>query len=361
MREKMVVAVIDSGVDKSDRLLQQREIEDLYYEDREFKTCYLGKLNPHGTEIIKVLLKEAPDIRILSIRTLQEDNRCMISAVIQAITFCIGKGVDVINLSLGSCSPASARLKELQGVCDQAVEKGIVIFAADHNKTGKKSYPANFPGVIGVTATEGQEAYCRVSYENRIVEFSENYVYVPDDTRCIIRRGNSYLCPFLAGMFCRFVDENRVEKSKYIHSFLDFLETFSQTGHTEKIFFDRNSETERLSLAGKRVLYFTDDMDYNNMQMYHMYQEVCDISLCFDQLIRAPYEEMESLLQGADIFFIGALSNRFINANQNYLNALIHTLTALQIEVISVFPVMNTYERMILAQNTDGMIKSIYK
>lgn len=361
MREKMVVAVIDSGVDKGDKILQQREIEDLYYENREFKTCYVGKMNPHGTEIIKVLLKEAPDIRILSIRTLQEDNRCMISAVIQAIAFCIEKEVDVINLSLGSCSSTSARLRELQSVCDQAIERGIVIFAADNNKTGKKSYPANFPKVIGVTAAEGQEEYCKISYENRIVEFSENYVYVPDDTRCIIRRGNSYLCPFLAGMFCRFVDDNKVEKPKYIHSFLDFLETFSGTDNIEKIFFDRHSEAERLSLKGKKILFFTDDMDYNNMQMYHMYQEVCDISLCFDQFIRAPYEDMERLLHGVDIFFIGALSNHFINANQEYLNMLINTLTASRIEVISVFPIVNTYERMVLAQNTDGTIKSIYK
>ena len=61
----MVVAVIDSGVNKMDGMLQEQDIEDIYYEDQEFKTCYVGKLNPHGTEIIKVLLKEAPDIKIL--------------------------------------------------------------------------------------------------------------------------------------------------------------------------------------------------------------------------------------------------------------------------------------------------------
>lgn len=78
----MVVAVIDSGVNKMDGMLQEQDIEDIYYEDQEFKTCYVGKLNPHGTEIIKVLLKEAPDIKILSVRTLQADNRCMLSAII---------------------------------------------------------------------------------------------------------------------------------------------------------------------------------------------------------------------------------------------------------------------------------------
>lgn len=361
MKEKMLVAVIDSGVDKNDKILQCKDIENFYYEDQELKTCYMGKINPHGTEIIKVLLKEAPDIKILSIRTLQEDNRCMLSAIIRAIEFCTEQNVAVINLSLGSCSSTSTRLRELQEACDKAVNKGIVIFAADNNKSGKKSYPANFSNVIGVTAPEGQEEYCKLSYENRIVEFSDNYVYVPDDMRCIIRRGNSYLCPFLVGLFCRFVDENKVERTRYVHAFLDFLENFSDVKNIARIFFDKKNRTERYSLNQKRVLFFTDDMDYNNLQMYHMYQDVCDIQLCFDKFIKAAYEEIEKLLEGVDVFFIGALSNHFINTNRTYLTNLLSILTALQIEVITVFPIVNTYERMILTQNSHGTVKSIYK
>ena len=45
MKKKMVVAVIDSGVNKMDGMLQEQDIEDIYYEDQEFKTCYVGKLN----------------------------------------------------------------------------------------------------------------------------------------------------------------------------------------------------------------------------------------------------------------------------------------------------------------------------
>lgn len=361
MSEKMVVAVIDSGVDKSDKLLQEKDIEDLYYENHKFKTCYVGKINSHGTEIIKVLLKEAPDIKILSIRTLQEDNRCMMSTIIQAIEFCMKKEVDVINLSLGSCSSISTRLKELYEVCGRAIKKGIVIFAADNNQSGKKSFPANFSNVIGVIAPEGQKKYCMISYENRFVKFSDNYVYVPDEMRCMIRRGNSYLCPFLVGLFCRFVDENKIEKAEYIHSFFDFLERFSEKQNIKRIFFDKNDEAERYSLNGKKVLFFTDDMDYNNLQMYQMYKEVCDIHLCFDQFITATYEETSRLLDGVEIFFIGALSNSFINTNQEYLTKLLNILMMLQIGVISVFPVVNTYERMILTQNSDRTIKSIYK
>lgn len=114
-------------------------------------------------------------------------------------------------------------------------------------------------------------------------------------------------------------------------------------------------------MQGQKVLFFTDDMDYNNLQMYHMYQEICDIHQCFDQFIQISFEEMEQLLTGIDIFFIGALSNQFINHNQQYLMRLLDILLALQIEVVTVFPIINTYERMLLTQQSDGTIKSIYK
>lgn len=152
-----------------------------------------------------------------------------------------------------------------------------------------------------------------------------------------------------------------MEKTRYVHAFLDFLENFSDVKNIARIFFDKKNRTERYSLNQKRVLFFADDMDYNNLQMYHMYQDVCDIRLCFDKFIKAAYEEIEKLLEGVDVFFIGALSNHFINTNRTYLTNLLSILTALQIEVITVFPIVNTYERMILTQNSHGTVKSIYK
>ena len=62
MKKKMVVAVIDSGVNKMDGMLQEQDIEDIYYEDQEFKTCYVGKLNPHGTETVSYTHLTLPTI-----------------------------------------------------------------------------------------------------------------------------------------------------------------------------------------------------------------------------------------------------------------------------------------------------------
>lgn len=359
VKKKLLVAVIDSGVNKDDQYLEHTDIKNLYYDEQEFKTCYAGKLNPHGTEVIKVLLKEAPDIRILSIRTLQENNRCMISAIIYSIKYCIEAGVDIINLSLGSCGPTTRRLKDLKEVCDDAVEKGIVIFAADHNNIEKKSYPANFPNVLGVTTPEDAAEFCKVSYEDRIVEFSDNMVYVPDLAKCIVRRGNSYLCPLLVGLFCRFVEGKKICKETILE-FMDFLVEFGRSENISKIFFDKYSTQEQHSLDNRKMLYFTDDMDLNNIQIYSMYKEVNGSELCFNRIYGKSDEQILEVIRQADVFYFGALSNRFIYNNKKFLDKLVTLLLQEKIEIVTVFPIINTYERMKLTDD-GGYIKSIYK
>lgn len=357
MKKKMVVAVIDSGVNTKDSLLAGRDIEDLYYENQEFKTCYVGNLNAHGTEIIKVLLKEAPDIKILSIRTLSEDNRCMLSAIIHAIQYCIAQNVDVINLSLGSCTPITKRLNELKATCDQAIENGIVMFAADHNMPGVKSYPANFRNVIGVTTQDAGDDYCRVSYEDMIVEFSDNMVYVPDSEKSVVRKGNSYLCPYLVGLYCRFSQQSQ-NVSGNIVKFMEFMKVFSSQDNISRIYFNKYDQKEQYSFSGKRVLFFADDMDLNNMNLFEMYQNIADMSMCFRDFYPIISEEK---MQNADIFFIGALSNCFLQEHELYLEDLIEHLIHRGIPIVTVFPLISTYERMEMVAGRDGCIKSIYK
>lgn len=359
MKRKLLVAVIDSGVNKDDEYLKEAEIQNLYYEEREFKTCYVGKLNPHGTEVIKIILKESPDIKILSIRTLQENNKCMLSAIINSIKYCIDKRVDIINLSLGSCSSTASRLEELKKVCDEAVKKGIIIFAADHNIAGKKSYPANFSNVLGVTTPEDSEAFCKVSYEDRIVEFSDNMVYVPDLAKCIIRRGNSYLCPLLVGIFCKFIEGREICKESTL-AFMDFLIQFSKSENISRIYFDKYDIKEQHSLDDKKMLFFADDMDLNNMQIYAIYKEVNDAKLCFKDIYQKSEVEIMQTIQGTDVFYIGALSNQFIHENKEFLDLLIAILLREQVEIVTVFPIVNTIERMKLTHE-GGYIKSIYK
>ena len=355
---KLKVAVIDSGVNQKDSLLKDKEIESLYYTGGKFQSCLISS-NMHGTEVVKVLLHEAPDIGLLSVRVLQEDNRCMISAVLKALRYCIDKQVQVINLSLGSCGAGSRRLEEMKKLCDEAEEKGIAVFAANHNIPGKVSYPANFNNVIGINTSEQPDHYCSVSYKDKMVEFSENMVFIPDDSHCVIRKGNSYLCPFIVGLFCQYAN-GRTIQTELMDGFMRFLDRFAKK-NIHKIFFNKSEIQELQELDGKRILYFADEWDYNNQHIFQIYEKRSVISWCFREIYKKDVRQMEEIFSNSDIFFVGALSNEFMYDNAQYLHRLIEFVAKKGIEILMVFPVLNTFDRMHLADELGSNIKSIYK
>lgn len=360
MTQKKTIAVIDSGIDRTDQLLKDIQIEELYFENGQLKQHYEGRINAHGTEIIKVLLREEPNLKIISVRTLNEDNKCLLSDIINAIKYCIDINVDIINLSLGSCSATAKRIELLRRVCAEAEEKGIVIFAADHNISNMKSYPANFDHVIGVTTSDALHDICNIRYKDRIVEFSDNTVYIPDNSRCTIRRGNSYLCPLLVGLFCSFTGDRKINDSA-IRKFMDFLGDFSLNQNASKVFFNKYEANESYALQDKKMLFFTDDMDINNMRLYGMYNAVSKVELCFDNIVGKPLKEAEKCIKDTDVFFFGAMSNQFINENREYLADLIDILRKYEKTVITVFPITSTYKRICLTAENNFQIRSIYK
>lgn len=356
---KLKVAIIDSGVNRKDSLLKDKEIESLYYAEGKFQNCLISS-TMHGTEVVKVLLHEAPDIGLLSIRVLQEDNRCMISAVLKALRYCIDNEVQAINLSLGSCSAGSRRLEEMKKLCDEAEEKGIAVFAANHNIPGRVSYPANFSNVIGVHTSEELKHYCSVSYKDKMVEFSENMVFIPDDSHCVIRKGNSYLCPFIVGLFCQYVNGHTIT-SKLIDGFMQFLMEFGREQNIHKIFFDKSQMRELHELDGKKILYFADEWDYNNQHIFQIYEKHTAISWCFREIYKRDIQQIEEIFQNVDVFFVGALSNEFMYDNAQYLQQLIEFVAKKGMEILMVFPILNTFERMRLADELGSNIKSFYK
>lgn len=360
MKQKKTIAVIDSGVDMNDPLLKNVSIDDLYYDEGELKHHFTGTLNMHGTEIIKVLLKECSDIDIISIRTLRENNKCMMSDIINAIYYCINARVDIINLSLGSCSAIAKRIDMLREACEKAVENGIVIFAADHNIPDMKSYPANFDCVIGVTTSDSLEDICHLYYKDRIIEFSDNFVHIPDRRNSIIRRGNSYLCPMITGLFCSFAGEKKVSE-KIIQEFMDFIETLSKQQNASKVFFDKNSSYDRYLMNGKKILFFADDMDINNMRLYNMYRDTCDVKLCFNDLYDATDEFIDEYINDAEAFFFGTLSSQFLQEKHNFVEQIISVLEKRSFLTISVLPIIDTYRRICMTQKSDFQLKSIYK
>jgi subtilisin family serine protease len=118
--------------------------------------------NGHGTHVAGIAaardnsifgLGGAPDARILPVRVLGSSGQGSTGDVAAGIYWAVDHavGVDVINLSLGSASPASA----MQNAVAYAEANGVVVAAAAGNdNTSAKLYPAGFDGeVIAVGAS----------------------------------------------------------------------------------------------------------------------------------------------------------------------------------------------------------------
>jgi subtilisin family serine protease len=155
--EKVLVAVIDSGVDTS-----HPELAGMIAES--FDALGSGeKAHAHGTAVAGAivaharLMGAAPQARILAIRAFDaKDNTA------EATTYSINKGIDwamsrgaqVINMSF-----TGPRDPSIEQRLAYARQRGLVLIAAAGN-AGPKSpplYPGAYPNVIAVTATDADD------------------------------------------------------------------------------------------------------------------------------------------------------------------------------------------------------------
>lgn len=106
----------------------------------------------HGTKVAGIICSigptnvgVAPESKFYIAKVMSDSNYISSSSVIGGIQWCIDKGVDIINISLGSTTPCST----FKAVTDLAIKNNIIIVAASGYESSPKS-PACTPGVICV-------------------------------------------------------------------------------------------------------------------------------------------------------------------------------------------------------------------
>lgn len=354
IENKVKVAVIDSGMDLGDPFLKKYKVDNYCHKKNQFLKNKFNPTNMHGTEIGKILLREAPGIEIISIQVLDENNKCKIDEVIEAMKFSITKNVNIISMSLGIISISKEKLLGLEAICKMAADKGIVIFAAHHNNISIKAYPASLKCVVGVRTNFSLKKFCEMNYETGDIEFSDSFLYVPQEQHQICN-GNSYLTPFVVGGYCNLI--KKMSNKILNNLFWKEMSRIYQDGIVERIFF--NKETERYILNNKNVVFYADTMNDNNYHIFSMYQEVCNIRLYLGKIDseKAFYKIVENM----DVFFIGIISTDFLNEEKKYINRLVEFVVKKKVLVITVFPILNIEERCFLVRKYGGNIKSIYK
>ena len=163
----VTVAVIDSGVD-----VQQPQMKLINYVSPTVVTA--GGAGPgntrdcigHGTGVAGIiaapkLLKVgfmgvAPQARIMPIKVTNEDSGHISPAFIaQGIDAAIAAHVQVINISLTTNSNVAV----LKAAIDRAEAADIVVVAASNERDNaqRTAYPAAYPTVLAVAATDGED------------------------------------------------------------------------------------------------------------------------------------------------------------------------------------------------------------
>ncbi len=158
------VAVIDTGVTANHPDLRGRVLK-----GRDFVSGgrNANDRNGHGTHVAGIIAAKAnnkrgiaglaPNARILPVRVLDAAGNGNTGTVAQGIIYSVRKGADIINLSLAAFEPDGAT----RSAVAYAVRKGVVVVAAAGNAglpcgvAGvPKTYPAAYPGVLGVGAID---------------------------------------------------------------------------------------------------------------------------------------------------------------------------------------------------------------
>ncbi len=198
----VVVAVLDTGVDDTHPALAGRIVGGGFnFIDGTDDTADVGdgmdtdgdgdvdELTGHGTFVAGLVTLVAPDARILPVRVLDGDGNGDEWILTRGIYHAIDRGVEVINLSLGSTYDT---VSVKQAISDAAL-KGIVIVSSAGNcsRSEPREFPAmddiepgdavippvNIIGAIGVAATDPDDVKADFSnYSRRL------FLSAPGDT-----------------------------------------------------------------------------------------------------------------------------------------------------------------------------------
>lgn len=107
---------------------------------------YVDRLG-HGTAVTAVIREKAPQAEIFAVKIFYDSLAARIGPLLGAIDWCVRHRMDLINLSLGTSSPAHAPLLA-EAVARVRASGGLLIAAGDDD--GVRWLPGTLPGVAAV-------------------------------------------------------------------------------------------------------------------------------------------------------------------------------------------------------------------
>ncbi len=206
-----VVAVIDTGVDlthpdlaghfttATDGSLIGLDLIDGGLPTDEIQVGKDTSAFGHGTFISGLILKVAPEARIMPIRAMGPDGVATSFDIARAIQFAVENGADVINMSFGAPDKIDGIEHELSGARDHAV----LLAAAGNDFTDQqKNYPADESFVLAVAAVDDNGVKAAFSNYGSLIDLCApgvKLVSTYPGGRYGVWSGTSFATPLAAG------------------------------------------------------------------------------------------------------------------------------------------------------------------
>jgi subtilisin len=197
------VAVLDTGIDKSHHDLTVKGGTSYV------KASSTSDDNGHGTHVAGTIcamnngigvVGVAPNAVLFSVKVLDFRGSGTLSAVASGVDWARLNGMKVANMSLGSSSDSVT----LSTACTNAANAGVLLVAAAGNDgPGKTSFPAAYPNVVAVGATDSSDVIAHFSNTGEYVDISAPGVEIYSCYKGNLYRvfsGTSMASPHVAGL-----------------------------------------------------------------------------------------------------------------------------------------------------------------
>ncbi len=163
-----VIAILDTGIDTEHPALAGRAVAGFNFVDNTPNTGDLpngldddndglvDEMTGHGTMVAGIASLVAPSAGLVAFKVLDSDGNGSAFALAQAIDAAAASGAAVINMSVGSTVPSQAVLDAVEN----ALSMDVLLVAATGNRDRQDPpfYPAAYPGVLAVAATDALDA-----------------------------------------------------------------------------------------------------------------------------------------------------------------------------------------------------------
>ncbi|MFA5831439.1 MAG: S8 family peptidase [Candidatus Paceibacterota bacterium] len=164
--------------------------------------------NGHGTHVAGIIgalhntvgvAGVDPMADLYSIKVLNRSGSGYFSDIIEGLQYAIANDLDVVNMSLGASTGNDSFAEAIKAAHDA----GIVIVAAAGNEAGAVSYPAAYPEVIAVSATDENNAFASFSNYGPEIDISAPGVRIYSAYKGGVYKilsGTSMASPHVAGV-----------------------------------------------------------------------------------------------------------------------------------------------------------------